>query len=188
MTPALCCPASCDCWRNWRSGTTCPRASTRASTTSGRVQESQAQPSGIRSGPAAHRSHALVRPAARWRAHREDRRPLPAGRSGRGHGTGRVLRPDRPRQDHPDALTAARAPAREPPHWKECSHKTAVSAGSRRVRPSVGPSMIRRSSRLTVSRSDRPGFLTSHARVRGCATSRPGGASPSAAPAASSPA
>src|SRR6266567_1554690 len=56
-------------------------------------------------GPAAHRPHAPVRPAARRRAHREDRRPLPAGRSGRGYGTGRVLRPDRPRQDHPGALT-----------------------------------------------------------------------------------
>src|SRR6266568_3710166 len=51
MTPARCCPASCSCWRNWRSGTTCPRASTRASTTSGRVQESRTQPSGKRSGP-----------------------------------------------------------------------------------------------------------------------------------------
>jgi NADPH2:quinone reductase len=50
-TPAPRCPASCGCWRNWRSGTTCPRASTRASTTSGRVKESQAQPSGKRSGP-----------------------------------------------------------------------------------------------------------------------------------------
>jgi len=50
-TPRPCCPASCDCWPNWPSGTTCPRAGTRASTTSGRVQESRTQPSGKRSGP-----------------------------------------------------------------------------------------------------------------------------------------
>jgi hypothetical protein len=40
-TPAPCCPASCGCWRNWRSGTTCPPAGTRASTTSGQAQESR---------------------------------------------------------------------------------------------------------------------------------------------------
>lgn len=108
MTPARCCPASCGCWRNWRSGTTCPRASTRASTTRlGGCRKAGLSQAGSVPGPAAHRSHALVRPVARRRAHREDRRPLPAGRSGRGHGTGRVLRPDRPRQDHPGALTAA---------------------------------------------------------------------------------
>jgi len=44
-----------------------------------------------------------------------------------------VLRPDRPRQDHPGALTASLAPAREPTLWKESFHKTAVSAGSRRL-------------------------------------------------------
>ncbi|HEY0998817.1 MAG TPA: zinc-binding dehydrogenase [Streptosporangiaceae bacterium] len=50
-TPARCCPASCDCWPNSRSGTTCPRASTRASTTSGPARESRTQPSGKPSGP-----------------------------------------------------------------------------------------------------------------------------------------
>ena len=51
MTPALRCPASCGCWRNWRSGTTCPPAGTRASTTSGQAQESRTRPGGKRSGP-----------------------------------------------------------------------------------------------------------------------------------------
>jgi hypothetical protein len=79
----------------------------------------------------------------RRRSHREDRRPLPAGRGGRGHGTGLVLRPDRPRQDHPGALTAP--PPRDPALSR--TRRQAFRSVMHHCRPSLVASAVTSSTR-----------------------------------------